>query len=76
MRTTRVGIGVPDVTGKTEAGAKAAIESAGFIIQTTSQPSADVAKGTVVAQLPVTGSKAPAGSTVVAAVSSGTPAPQ
>ena len=69
-------ISVPNVTGKSEAEAKSAVESAGFVFQTTSQPSADIAKGTVIAQLPVSGSKAPAGSTVVVAVSAGTPAPE
>ncbi|MDR3685663.1 MAG: PASTA domain-containing protein [Coriobacteriia bacterium] len=69
-------VGVPNVTGKSESEARSAIESAGFVVETTDQPSADVAKGTVVAQLPVSGSKAPAGSTVVLAISSGRPAPQ
>jgi serine/threonine-protein kinase len=69
-------ISVPDVVGKSEADAKSALEAAGFAVQTTSQPSADVPKGSVIAQLPVSGSKAPPGSTVVIAVSSGTPPEQ
>jgi serine/threonine-protein kinase len=69
-------LSVPSVSGKTEAEAKSTIETAGFVAQTVTQPSADVAEGSVITQLPVGGSKAPPGSTVVVAVSSGTPSPE
>lgn len=63
-------IAVPDVTGQAEAEVKTALEQAGFVVQVVSQASAEPA-GTVSAQLPVMGSTAPAGSTVVIAVSTG-----
>jgi eukaryotic-like serine/threonine-protein kinase len=69
-------LSVPDVTGKTAAQAKSAIEAAGFVAESVDQPSESVAKGSVITQLPTSGSKAPPGSTVVIAVSTGTPSPQ
>ena len=64
---------VPDVTGKNAADAKAAIEAAGLVAYPVDQPSADVADGVVIQQVPVAGSIVPIGSEVLYAVSSGTP---
>ena len=58
---------VPNVVGKTQADATAALESAGFVAQAISQEDSATA-GTVLAQLPVSGSTAPAGSTVAIAI--------
>lgn len=69
-------LAVPDVKGKTEADATSALESAGFTVQSVSQPSADVPSGSVIGQSPTTGTKAPPGSTVFIAVSTGVPTPQ
>lgn len=69
-------LAVPDVKGKSEADATSALQSAGFAVQTVSQPSADVPSGSVIGQSPGAGSKAPAGSTVFIAVLTGEPAPQ
>lgn len=63
-------IAVPDVTGQTQAEATAALEAVGFVVQVVEQPGT-AAAGTVTTQLPVAGSTAPAGSTVVVAVSTG-----
>ncbi|NTU70627.1 MAG: PASTA domain-containing protein [Coriobacteriia bacterium] len=66
-------IAVPDVTGRSSADARRAIEAAGLVAYPVDQPSADVDEGNVILQLPVSGSRVPAGSSVLYAVSSGTP---
>jgi serine/threonine-protein kinase len=66
-------VSVPDVSGMTQDEASASLGDAGFQVQATVQPSADVPEGSVIGQLPGVGSKAPAGSVVVIAVSGGTP---
>jgi beta-lactam-binding protein with PASTA domain len=66
-------VSVPNVTGKNSADAKAAIEAAGLVAYPVDQPSADVADGVVIQQIPVSGSIVPIGSEVLFAVSSGTP---
>ncbi len=63
-------VAVPDVLGKTQVDASSALESAGFVVQAVQQPSS-APSGTVAAQLPVGGSTAPAGSTIIIAISSG-----
>jgi len=68
--STSSNIAVPNVTGKTQAEAVSALESAGFEVQVVEQEGSATA-GTVAAQLPVSESTAPAGSKVVIAVSTG-----
>jgi serine/threonine-protein kinase len=65
---------VPNVVGKTAEEADAAIKAAGLVPQGSSQPDAEVPKGTVISQGPASGAKAEAGSTVLYTISSGTPA--
>jgi beta-lactam-binding protein with PASTA domain len=56
---------VPEVTGSTEAEAKAALKAAGLKLGTvTQQPSNEQAPGTVLSQAPVAGTQLPAGQTV------------
>jgi eukaryotic-like serine/threonine-protein kinase len=58
-------VSVPEVTGSTEAEAKAALKSAGLTLgSVTRQPSNEVAAGTVLAQSPVTGTQLAAGQPV------------
>lgn len=64
---------VPNIVGKTEADAKAAIEAAGLVAQAAEQPDAEVPKGTVISQGPAGGATAAAGSVVLYTVSSGVP---
>jgi serine/threonine-protein kinase len=66
---------VPNVVGKTAEEADAAIKAVGLVPQAAVQPDAEVPKGQVISQGPAAGAKAQAGSTVLYAVSSGTPAP-
>jgi len=63
-------IAVPNVTGMTQAEATSALETEGFAVQVVEQ-AGSAAVGTVSAQLPVATSEAPAGSTVLIAVSTG-----
>jgi serine/threonine-protein kinase len=65
-------IAVPNVITMTEADATAAIKAAGFVAEVIEQVSAEP-PGTVTDQLPVYGSEAPKGSTVVIAVASAAP---
>jgi serine/threonine-protein kinase len=61
---------IPDVTGKTEAAAKALLEKAGFKVGPSEQVASDtVAKGKVMGTNPAT--EAPKGSTVAIQISSG-----
>lgn len=55
---------VPNVTGQTETDATSALEAAGFTVQAVPQAST-AESGTVTAQLPVSGSTAPAASVVL-----------
>lgn len=64
---------VPNVVGITETDAKASISDAGLKAQVVSSPSADVAKGVVISQLPQAGSIALPGASVAIVVSSGAP---
>ena len=64
-------VSVPNVTGKTQIEGQSSLEAVGFVVKVVEQPSPTVASGSVVAQLPVAGSTAPAGSTVVISVSTG-----
>jgi serine/threonine-protein kinase len=58
-------VGVPEVTGSTEAEAKAALKAAGLKLgAVTHQPSSEVAPGTVLSQSPVTGTQLAAGQPV------------
>jgi len=65
---------VPNVVGKTAEEAEAAITAAGLVPKSSSQPDAEVPKGTVISQGPAAGAKATPGSTVLYTVSSGVPA--
>jgi eukaryotic-like serine/threonine-protein kinase len=70
--TSGGGVTVPDVTGKTQAEAAAALESAGFVVGDVTQVSDQGADtGVVLAQLPEGGSEAEKGSAVSLTVSSG-----
>lgn len=69
---------VPDVTGKPASEATAALDAAGLKTQIAEEYSDTVAKGTVIAQVPVSGSVVPPDSLVVLEVSKGakpTPTP-
>ena len=66
-------VSVPNVVGKSQADAEAAIEAAGLLPQAAEQPDAEVPKGTVISQGPQGGAKAEAGSVVLFTVSSGVP---
>lgn len=63
-------VAVPDVVGMTQAEATTALTAEGFLVQVVEQ-AGSATVGSVVAQLPGVGSTAPAGSTVVIAVSTG-----
>ena len=62
---------VPDVTGKTEADAESALDSAGFSAEVYKAYNSDVAKGKVIAQVPEAGTSALTGSSVQIVVSLG-----
>lgn len=62
---------VPDVTGKTESDAQAALKDAGLVAQTTTASSKDVAEGTVISQAPAAGQQVPEGTSIGITVSSG-----
>lgn len=62
---------VPDVTGKSQSDAEAALESAGFSVEVFSVYDSEVAKGKVMAQLPGAGESARTGSVVQIVVSLG-----
>ena len=63
---------VPDVVGKTQADALAALQDAGFAAVLTEQPSSTVPAGEVISQNPKGGVVAQAGTSVTLVVSSGT----
>ena len=65
------GIMVPSVVGKTEAEAKVALEAEGFVMVKQTAESDSVPKGSVITQLPQSGSSAASGSTVTVTVCSG-----
>jgi serine/threonine-protein kinase len=66
------GVTVPDVTGKTEAEAAAALEDAGLQVgETTEASDAQAVAGTVLSQDPAAGTEADEGSTVALTLSSG-----
>jgi uncharacterized repeat protein (TIGR01451 family) len=70
------GIAVPNVVGSSQATASAALVSSGLAVGTQStQPSAAVAVGDVIAEQPVAGTDVTAGTAVNLTVSSGSPAP-
>lgn len=62
---------IPDVTGKTTADAKAALEAAGFKVTTREEYHATVAKGKVISQDPDEGVVVQTGSTVTLTISKG-----
>ncbi len=64
-------VSVPDVKGKSEADARAALSKAGFSVTTSNQNSDTVPKGNVIDQSPAGGSQATPGSTVSLTISSG-----
>jgi serine/threonine-protein kinase len=59
---------VPDVTGQSQDSAKSALQSGGFQVTVTTQPSSTVAAGKVISQNPAGGSQAASGSTVTIVV--------
>jgi hypothetical protein len=62
---------VPDVKGKTESAAKSSLTGIGFTVKVQSQCDANVAKGSVVQQLPSAGASVSCGSEVTITVSTG-----
>ncbi|MDR0199628.1 MAG: PASTA domain-containing protein, partial [Streptococcaceae bacterium] len=64
-------ITVPDVTGQSEANAKAKLTNLGFKVTTTTQSSNDVASGTVLSMSPAAGASQAKGSTIALTISSG-----
>jgi serine/threonine-protein kinase len=56
--------GVPDVTGQTEDDARAALEDAGFDVETTTRASAEAPEGTVLQQSPAAGTSQTPGTTI------------
>jgi serine/threonine protein kinase/beta-lactam-binding protein with PASTA domain len=66
------GIKIPDVTGKTQAEAKSALEQKGFTVTVvSSSDDSGVKAGCVVSQSPKGGGSAPAGSEITITISSG-----
>ncbi|MCR5748517.1 MAG: PASTA domain-containing protein [Lachnospiraceae bacterium] len=61
-----------DVSGQSFEAAKAALETAGFVVQSRNEASETVPSGTVIGSDPAAGSQIPAGYTVTLIVSSGT----
>jgi serine/threonine-protein kinase len=55
---------VPDVTGQSEAAAKATLQGAGFSVSSSTQTSSSVQSGNVISQSPAGGTQAPTGSNV------------
>ena len=62
---------VPNVSGQSEAGAKAALEKAGFKVSSTQQYSPTVASGQVISQSPAGGTVGKIGEIVAITVSQG-----
>ena len=65
------GAAVPDVVGKSEAEARVAIETEGFVFAMAEQPSDSVEKGKVISQTPLGATNAPLGSSVQVYISAG-----
>ncbi|MCR5304747.1 MAG: Stk1 family PASTA domain-containing Ser/Thr kinase [Lachnospiraceae bacterium] len=65
------GIELPDVTGLTQAEARATLEELGFEVTVTTQTDAAVKENYVISQMPSAGIKNPAGSVITIYVSSG-----
>ena len=65
------GVSIPDVTGKTEAEATAALEKEGFVVNKAEGNSDTVPKGSVMSQSPQGGEKAPLGSAIIITISAG-----
>jgi len=63
---------IPDVAGATAAGARLALEQAGFVVEETAEASSEVQEGFVIRTEPAALTEAPYGSTVTMVVSSGT----
>jgi serine/threonine-protein kinase len=69
-------VGVPDVTGQSEAAAKTQLQQAGFTVGSTStQTSSSVPAGNVISQSPTAGTKAPAGTAVNLVIAKAPPPP-
>ncbi len=64
-------VALPGVTGRSEADARAALESAGFEVAVTADFSEDVPRGSVAGQDPAAGNEVPPGSQVHLVVSQG-----
>lgn len=64
-------VAVPNIAGKTPAGARSALEAAGFLYTTREDFSETVDAGTVIGSEPASGRMAPKGSTVTAVISKG-----
>ncbi len=62
--TGATSMGVPDVSGQTQASAETALQAAGFKVTTSTQPSGTVPAGDVISQSPSGGASAAPGSTV------------
>jgi eukaryotic-like serine/threonine-protein kinase len=65
------GVAVPDVAGKSQGDANAALTQAGLTAKFSSQPSNTVTSGQVIGTDPAAGTKVPPGSTVTVNVSTG-----
>ncbi len=71
VSTGAASVEVPNVVGKTESDAGAALEKAGFKYDVQPESSSTVAKGTVIRQSPSSGSSAKKGDTITIFVSKG-----
>ncbi|GAB3447149.1 hypothetical protein GCM10027570_19160 [Streptomonospora sediminis] len=69
--TVSSGFEIPDVVGRQEQEARAALQEAGLQVSITQQPSDDVPKGEVVSQTPQAGGTVSSGDSVTITVSSG-----
>jgi beta-lactam-binding protein with PASTA domain/predicted Ser/Thr protein kinase len=66
---------VPDVTGDTESAARAALESAGFVVAVSTKTTSAAPSGTVFTQSPAGGTQETSGSTVTIVVAQQPPPP-
>lgn len=66
------GVEVPDVVGKSEAEAVAALSQKGFVVNKTEGYDEYIKEGNIITQSPQAGSKAPSGTTVTIRISQGT----
>lgn len=67
-------VDVPDVADMTQADAEKTLKDAGLKVQVAENPSADVAAGSVVTQVPAAGESVAPGTTVAIVISTGPPA--